>query len=131
MTPRELARWRADLLSRLDALAHRARTTRQMLEAKQLRGLKDREEFLEAWRRIRELFPEDFEPARQTDLKRHILFAMPHDFHDIEHHDIPAVKQSVQNYRRAGIENALHVQEAYNQDFAPCELVHPLLREIR
>ena len=103
MTPRELARWRADLLSRLDALAHRARTTRQMLEAKQLRGLKDREEFLEAWRRIRELFPEDFEPARQTDLKRHILFAMPHDFHDIEHHDIPVVKQSVQNYRRAGI----------------------------
>ena len=102
-----------------------------MLEAKQLRGLKDREEFLEAWRRIRELFPEDFEPARQTDLKRHILFAMPHDFHDIEHHDIPVVKQSVQNYRRAGIENALHVQEAYNQDFAPCELVHPLLREIR
>ena len=130
MTPEQLVRWRTDLLSRLDALAHQARTTRQMLEARDLPRLEVKDEFQDAWGRIRELFPEDFQPARQGDLNRHIGFAEPHDFFDIENHDIPAVKMSVESYRRGGLENAIHQQEAYNHGFEPFELVHPLLRDV-
>ncbi|WP_162173824.1 TIGR02391 family protein [Hyphomonas johnsonii] len=117
------------MISRLDTLAHMARVTRQHLENHDLRELEDRTEFRGAWRRIVELFPEDFTPARGSDLARHIGFAQPHDFFDIEFQDIPAVQGSVQNYRRGGEENAIFAQEEFEIDFEPFQLLHPLIRD--
>lgn len=129
MTPEQLTIWRRDMHARLDALSHRARVTRQTMEANEVRVLTDRADISATWASIVSLFPEDFQPIRGGDLARHLSFSMQHDFYDIEYHDIPAIKASVDQYRRAGEENAIAAQADLQFDLQLFELVHPLIRD--
>lgn len=95
MTPEELKRWTREILSRLDVLKTKCRDARQYLEANGLRKLRNKQDVVEAWQRVQERFPEDLNPPRVTDLNRHLEFAMPHDFSDIETLDIPAIDRAV------------------------------------
>ena len=122
-----LDRWQKEVLSRLDSLAHKARQCRQYLEAKDLRKLDDNGDFIAAWQRIRDLFPEGFSPNRADHLQRHAKFAMPHDFEDIELYDIPAVRRSVEAYgQRASMSDRL---DALSLDATVGEAVHPLVKD--
>lgn len=122
-----LDRWQHEVLSRLDSLAHKARQCRQYLEAKDLRELDDNGDFIAAWERIRDLFPDGFVPDHAGDLQRHARFAMPHDFEDIELHDIPAVRRSVEAYgHQASMSDRL---DALTIDATIGDAVHPLVKD--
>ena len=124
-----LDEWRQEVLTRLDDLEHRARQCRQYLEANTLRKLEDKSAFNDSWQRIKELFPEDFNPNRVDELDRHANFAMPHDFSDIELHDIPAVKESVLRYGRKG-ETFINEQLAYLRlNSTVSDALHPLIKD--
>ncbi len=129
LKPKQLEKWRSALLTRLDDLQIDARRIQQMMKATGQSVLEDKSEFESKWDRIVELFPEDFHPSRAGDLARHIAFAMPHDFHDIENFDIPAVVDSVKRYGRKGkyfIDEEIE-QAQVGSDVG--ELLHPQIRD--
>ena len=122
-----LVRWKHEVLSRLDSLAQKARQCRQYLEINELRQLDDNEDFTSAWQRVRDLFPEGFHPDRANDLQRHARFAMPHDFEDIELHDIPAIRRAVEAYgRKPSIRERL---DALTLDASVSDALHPLIKD--
>ena len=125
----DLNSWRQEVLSRLDDLEHRARQCRQYLEAQGLDKLKDKSDFEDAWQRIKDLFPEDFSPSRAGDLERHVHFAMPHDFSDIELADIPAVKESVLRYGRRGKEFVEEQILSLKINSNISDTLHPLIKD--
>jgi uncharacterized protein (TIGR02391 family) len=129
MTPEELNRWKREILGRLDVLKTKARHARQYLEANDLDSLEDKHDILESWRRVQERFPEDLNPPRVTDLNRHIGFAMPHDFSDIETLDIPAIEGAVERYGRGSDEFIAHELAALDVGLEAWELLHPQIRD--
>lgn len=129
MTPERLARWRKDVLARLDVLRTKARLACQYLEAHGRDELHDKADIVNAWIAIKERFPEDFEPPRMFDLNRHLSFAMPHDFGDIETLDIPAIEDAVNRYGRDGQEFIDHELEKLDNDIEVWELLHPQIRD--
>lgn len=129
MTPEELKRWKREIQGRLDVLKTKARYARQYLEAHNLDALEDKPDINEAWRRVQERFPEDLNPPRVSDLNRHLGFAMPHDFSDIETLDIPAIEGAVERYGRHGEEFISHELASLNLDFEAWELLHPQVRD--
>jgi uncharacterized protein (TIGR02391 family) len=129
MTPEQLRRWRKDILGRLDVLKSKARHAQQYLEANDLHELDDKEDIREAWLRVQERFPDDLNPPRVTDLNRHLGFAMPHDFSDIERLDIPAIEGAVKRYGRRGNEFIEHELMALESDLEAWELLHPQIRD--
>lgn len=125
----QLEKWRKELLTRLDNLRIDARRIQQMMKATGQGELKDKSNFVSIWDRIVELFPEDFHPNRASDLARHIGFAMPHDFYDIENFDVPAVIDSVKRYGRKG---NTFIEEEIQRTHVGCdvgELLHPQVRD--
>lgn len=100
MTPEQLSQWKKDILARLDILKSKARHARQYLEANNLSELKHTSDIRDTWLRVKERLPEDLKPPRVTDLNRHLGFAMPHDFSDIETLDIPAIEGAIERYGR-------------------------------
>jgi len=129
MTPEELSRWKRDILGRLDVLKTKARHARQYLEAHGLDALDDKQDIMEAWRRVQERFPEDLDPPRVSDLNRHLGFAMPHDFSDNETLDIPAIEGAVERYGRCGEEFIAHELAALDVGLEAWELLHPQVRD--
>ena len=129
MKPKQLIRWRKDILARLDVLKTKARQERQYLEANGLRELNDKEDIEEAWLRVQERFPADLNPPRVGDLKRHLSFAMPHDFSDIEQLDIPAIEGAIRRYGRHGKKFIEHELAALDAKFEAWELLHPQVRD--
>ena len=129
MNPNEIEVWRNEVLTRLENLRIDARRTRQMMEARGQDELKDKSDFKAKWDRIAELFPEDFHPNRASDLSRHIHFAMPHDFSDIENFDIPAVMESVRRYGRKGEEFIKEEIERVQVGSDVSELLHPQIKD--
>ena len=120
-------RWKREVLSRLDSLAHKAKQCRQYLEANDLSRLDDNDDFLQSWQRIRDLFPKGFVPDRASDLNRHTRFAMPHDFEDIEMHDIPAVRREVEGYgHQPSVPERL---DALAVDASIGDAVYPLIKD--
>ena len=103
MTPERLKRWKKDILARLDILKSKARQARHYLEANSLPELKDTSDISDAWLRVRERFPDDLKPPPVNDLGRHLAFAMPHDFSDIESLDIPAIESSIESATAATV----------------------------
>lgn len=129
MNPEEFKRWRKDILARLDVLKSKARQAQQYLEAHNLRELKDKEDIEEAWLRVQERFPDDLKPPRVGDLNRHLGFAMPHDFSDIEQLDIRAIEGAIKRYGRRGNEFIEHELAALDADLEAWELLHPQVRD--
>lgn len=129
MNPEQFTRWRKDILARLDVLKTKARQAQQYLEANSLRELNDKEDIEEAWRRVQERFPSDLKPPRVGDLNRHLGFAMPHDFSDIEQLDIPAIEGAIKRYGRRGNEFIEHELAALDTEFEAWELLHPQVRD--
>ena len=124
-----ITQWRREILSRLDDLEHRARQCRQYLEANDLTSLDHRSDFEDAWQRIKELFPENLSSSRAGDLERHLHFAMPHDFSDIEFHDIPAIRESVLRFGRRG---RVFIEEQLNQlklNSTVSDAMHQLIKD--
>jgi len=83
-----------------------------------------------AWNKVTELFPEDFEPSRQSDLKRHIRFGYEHDFQDILDHDIPAIERSVHQYGLGRNDVISDELAALDHDIESWELLHPDIRDV-
>jgi uncharacterized protein (TIGR02391 family) len=129
MTPEQLKRWRKEILARLDILKSMARQAQQYLEANNLNELKDTGSIRDAWLRVRERLPEDLKPPRVTDLNRHLGFAMPHDFCDIETLDIPAIEAAIERYGRHGDEFIEYELTTLNVDLETWELLHPQIRD--
>jgi uncharacterized protein (TIGR02391 family) len=129
MTPEELNRWKREILGRLDVLKTKARHARQYLEAHDLDALEDKQDIVEAWRRVQERFPEDLDPPRVGDLNRHLGFAMPHDFSDIETLDIPAIEGAVERYGRRSDEFIAHELAVLEVGLEAWELLHPQVRD--
>ena len=129
MNPRQFKRWRREILARLDVLKTKARQARQYLEANNLRALQDKEDIEEAWLRVQERFPSDLKPPRVGDLNRHLSFAMPHDFSDIEQIDIPAIEEAIKRYGRHGNEFIEHELAALDAGLEAWELLHPQIRD--
>jgi len=129
MTPEQLKRWKKDILARLDILKSKARQARHYLEANSLPELKDTSDISDAWLRVRERFPDDLKPPPVNDLGRHLAFAMPHDFSDIESLDIPAIESSIERYGRHGNEFIEDELAALDTDLEAWELLHPLIRD--
>lgn len=129
MKPKELEKWRNEVLTRLENLRIDARRTRQMMEARGQNKLTDKSDFEAKWDRIVELFPEDFHPIRAGDLGRHIHFAMPHDFSDIEKFDIPAVMDSVKRYGRKGADFIKEEIQRVQVGSDISELLHPQIKD--
>ena len=129
MNPEQLTRWGKDILARLDVLKTKARQAQQYLEANGLRELNDKEDIEEAWLRVQERFPVDLKPLRAGDLDRHLGFAMPHDFSDIEQLDIPAIEGAIKRYGRRGNEFIEHELAALDAEFEAWELLHPQVRD--
>lgn len=129
MKPRALEKWRNELLTRLENLKIDARRVRQVMEATGQDELEDKSDFEAKWDRIVELFPEDFHPNRAMDLNRHVHFAMPHDFSDIEIFDIPAVMDSVRRYGRKGAAFIEEEIERVQVGSDVSELLHPQIKD--
>ena len=129
MNPEQFKRWRKEILARLDVLRTKARQAQQYLEANNLRELKDKEDIEEAWLRVRERFPTDLKPPRVSDLNRHLGFAMPHDFSDIEQIDIPAIEGAIKRYGLRGNEFIEHELAALDAGLEAWELLHPQIRD--
>ena len=129
MTPEQLKRWKKDILARLDILKSKARHAQQYLDANNLHELKDTDDIKEAWLRVQERFLDDLKPPRVTDLNRHLGFAMPHDFSDIESLDIPAIEGAIKRYGRRGNEFIEHELAALDADLEAWELLHPQVRD--
>ena len=129
MTPEQLSRWKKDILARLDILKSKARQARQYLEANSLSELKDTADIRDTWLRVKERFPEDLKPPRVTDLNRHLGFAMPHDFSDIETLDIPAIEGAIERYGRHGNEFIEYELGALDVDLEAWELLQPQIRD--
>jgi len=129
MTPAQISRWRKDILARLDVLKTKALHARQYLEANDLRELDDTEDIKGAWLRVQERFPDDLTPPRVSDLNRHLGFAMPHDFSDIERLDIPAIEGAINRYGRRGNAFIVHELAALDADLEAWELLHPQIRD--
>jgi uncharacterized protein (TIGR02391 family) len=129
MKPKALEKWRNELLTRLENLKIDARRVRQMMEATGQDELEDKSDFEAKWDRIVELFPEDFHPNRASDLARHIGFAMPHDFDDIEKFDVPAVMDSVRRYGRKGAAFIEEEIERVQVGSDVSELLHPQIKD--
>lgn len=130
MKPEQLEKWRKELLTRLDNLRIDACRIRQMMKATGQDELEDKADFESKWDRIVELFPEDFHPNRAGDLARHIGFAMPHDFDDIEKFDVPAVSDSVKRYGRKGKEFIDEEIERAQIGSDVSELLHPQVKDV-
>lgn len=129
MTPEQLKRWKKDILARLDVLKSKAHHARQYLEANNLRKLDDTADIDDAWECVQERFPEDLKPPRVSDLNRHLGFAMPHDFSDIETLDIPAIEGVVKRYGRHGNELIEQELSVLSSDLESWELLHPQIRD--
>jgi uncharacterized protein (TIGR02391 family) len=74
-------------------------------------------------------FSRRLETPRVNDLSRHLGFAMPHDFSDIEELDIPAIEAAIQRYGRHGNEFIEHELTALDTDLEAWELLHPQIRD--
>ena len=125
----EIEKWRREVRSRLDALADKAKQYRQHPEAHDLRLLEDNTDFLAAWGQVQDLFPSGFTPSRARDLSRHARFAMPHDFHDIELHHIPAIRASVERYGRRRATAIDDQIEGVTLDSNVSDAIHPLIKD--
>lgn len=100
-----------------------------MMKATEQDELENKADFEAKWDRIVELFPEDFHPNRASDLARHIGFAMPHDFHDIENFDVPAIMDSVKRYGRKGKEFIDEEIERAQLGSDVGDLLHPQVKD--
>lgn len=129
MDAKQLARWRNELLTRLENLSIDARQIRQTMKARGLHELEDKSDFEAKWERIYELFPENFHPDRTGDLTRHIHFAQEHDFSDIENFDIPAIMESVKRHGRKGDEFIVEELDRVHIDSCVSDLLHPQIRD--
>jgi uncharacterized protein (TIGR02391 family) len=129
MTPKQLEKWRKDILSRLDVLKSKVRQARLYIKTQNLDELEDKADIIAAWTRIYERFPEDLQPSRGNDLARHLRFAMEHDFRDIETFDIPAVQRSIELYGRRDAAFLGHEADQLEVDFEAWELLHPQIRD--
>jgi uncharacterized protein (TIGR02391 family) len=130
MTPEGIERWRRDILQRLDVLKTKARHARQFLESKSLDRLEDKEDLEQAWRAVYERFPEDLRPVRGGDLGRHLSFAEPHDFSDIENVDVPSIVSEVERYGRRGDAFIQHDLSLLDVGLQASELLHPQIRDV-
>jgi uncharacterized protein (TIGR02391 family) len=130
MTPLEIEQWRRDLLARLDVLKSKARIARQLMEAKGLDVLEDKDDLLHAWRAVYERFPEDFKPLRGGDLSRHLRFAERHDFSDIEKLDVPSIIADVERHGRLGEDFIKHELSLLDVTLQASELLHPRIRDV-
>lgn len=129
MTPKDRQRWQREILGRLDILRTKVGQTQQYLEARALNKLEDREDVLDAWRRVHERFPDDFKPPRASDLARHLGFAELHDFHDIVTFDIPAIEKAVKQYGHTAEELIRDELDRLDTDLEAWELIHPTIRD--
>lgn len=102
MTPDELDLWRNMLIARLEDIRSMARQYRQLMEIHGLDELEDKTDIAQAWRKVTEMFPDDFQPHGASGLGRHIRFAMQGDFADIERWDVPGIIHEVERYGRRG-----------------------------
>ncbi|EQD50738.1 hypothetical protein B2A_07202, partial [mine drainage metagenome] len=76
-----------------------------------------------------ERFPADLHLPRVTDFNRHLGFAMPHDFSDIERLDIPAIEGAIKRYGSRGNEFIEHELAALDTGLEAWELLHPQIRD--
>jgi len=129
MTPEELSRWKREILGRLDVLKTKARHARQYLQAHNLEALENKDDIVEAWRRVQDRFPEDLNAPRVNDLTRHLGFAEAHDFSDIETFDIPAIKGAIERYGRGSDEVISHELATLDVGLEAWELLHPQVRD--
>lgn len=129
MNPEQIKLWKKDLLARLDALEALARNARKDLDRRGEDGLEDKAKIEETWTGILDLLPEGFHPTRSSDLSRHVAWGQRVDFWDIEKHDVPEVRKSIQRYGLDGEDLALEKIEEQPLDLDAFELVHPEIRD--
>ena len=129
MQIRDLEKWRNEVLSRLEDLQNRAKQIQQQMTAQNLVKLEDKSDFVSAWQRVQDLFPDDLQPNRTFDLNRHIGFAEKHDFSDIELLDIPAVMESVQRYGRNGADFINEELDRLQFTSSVSDIIHPRIKD--
>ena len=124
----DLGERRPKALTRLDDLKHRAKQSGHCFEANLLRKLEDNSPFQDS-QRTKEPLPKDFSRNRAGDLSRHAYFAMPHDFSEVESHDIPAVRQSILRRGRKGDDFIVDQPEDFRLNSTATDALHPLIKD--